>query len=101
MARVLSESDLSVHKHWVGGPSRTTSLGPALFPFSELDEGQGGGGAAGGGGGGNNDGGGSGYWDSNHGNDRTDEYYRTMIEANPGNPLFLSNYARYLKEVRE
>ncbi|XP_061344536.1 uncharacterized protein LOC133290472 [Gastrolobium bilobum] len=95
--------------------SRTASFGSALFSLSELDEGEGGvglrddgfmrvlvegGGGDGGGGWDNNDGGRSGFWDSNHGNDSTDVYYRTMIEANPGNPLFLSNYARYLKEVR-
>lgn len=30
----------------------------------------------------------------------TDLYYNLMIEADPGNPLLLSNYARYLKEVQ-
>ncbi|KAK8545197.1 hypothetical protein V6N13_066491 [Hibiscus sabdariffa] len=57
--------------------------------------------------GGGADGGGSGTgdnewssWDSNNGNDGTDLYYRKMIEANPGNSLLLSNYARFLKEVR-
>ncbi|KAF8365213.1 hypothetical protein HHK36_032775 [Tetracentron sinense] len=30
----------------------------------------------------------------------TDFYYQTMIEANPGNSLFLGNYAKFLKEVR-
>ncbi|XP_022755139.1 uncharacterized protein LOC111303273 [Durio zibethinus] len=29
-----------------------------------------------------------------------DLYYQKMIEANPGNSLLLSNYARFLKEVR-
>lgn len=29
----------------------------------------------------------------------TDAYYRKMIEANPGNALLLSNYAKFLKEV--
>jgi hypothetical protein len=46
-----------------------------------------------------NDGGISRFGDSNHGNDSTDLYYHTTIEANPENPLFLSNYAKYLKEV--
>ncbi|KAK7330098.1 hypothetical protein VNO77_24284 [Canavalia gladiata] len=129
ITRALSETDLSVRpkrkplsRHVfdedeeqslagaVGARSRTTSFGSALFSFSELDEGEDSGAKArvlveGGGGGGdggwdNNDGGGSGFWDSNHGNDSSDMYYRTMIEANPGNPLLLSNYARYLKEVR-
>lgn len=97
----------------IGARSRTASFGAALLSFSELEEDEGGVGVRdgelkrvlveGGGGGGwdNNDGGGSGFWDSNHGNDGTDLYYRAMIEANPGNPLFLSNYARYLKEVRQ
>ncbi|KAK2396267.1 Tetratricopeptide repeat (TPR) superfamily protein [Trifolium repens] len=48
-----------------------------------------------------NDGGISRFGDSNHGNDSTDLYYHTTIEANPENPLFLSNYAKYLKEVRK
>ncbi|KAG5113233.1 hypothetical protein JHK82_036502 [Glycine max] len=92
MTRALSETDLSAR-------SKTASFGSALFSFTESDEGDG---VGGGGGDGwdNGDGGGSGFWDSNNGNDSTDLYYRTMIEANPGNPLFLGNYARYLKEVR-
>lgn len=42
-----------------------------------------------------------GPYDSNHGygHDCTDAYYQKMIEANPGNPLLLSNYAKFLKEV--
>lgn len=137
MTRALSETDLTAapkrkppshglfdedegKASTLAARSRTTSLGPALFSFSELEEGvsgigvrdegllasrvlvEGGGGGGGGRGGGwdRSDGGGSGFWDKNHGSDSTDLYYRTMIEANPGNPLFLSNYARYLKEVR-
>ena len=41
----------------------------------------------------------TGYGDSNNGNGGLDSYYQTMIEANPGNPLLLCNYARFLKEV--
>ncbi|KAK6236194.1 hypothetical protein QUC31_019951 [Theobroma cacao] len=59
--------------------------------------GGGGGGGGGGSAGGNNE---WGYSDSNSGNDSTDLYYQKMIEANPGNSLLLSNYARFLKEVR-
>lgn len=33
--------------------------------------------------------------------DSTDVHYRKMIEANPGNGIFLSNYAKFLKEVRK
>lgn len=98
MTRALSETDLPAR-------SKTTSFGSALFSFSESDECESasveGGGSGGGGGWDNSGGGGSGFWNSNNGNDSTDLYYRTMIEANPGNPLFLGNYARYLKEVRE
>ncbi|KAK8551200.1 hypothetical protein V6N13_119682 [Hibiscus sabdariffa] len=32
--------------------------------------------------------------------DSTDVYYQKMIEANPGNPLLLGNYAKFLKEIR-
>ncbi|CAM8914574.1 hypothetical protein QQ045_031967 [Rhodiola kirilowii] len=39
-------------------------------------------------------------WDPDHGSDATDAYYQSMILANPGNSLLLSNYAKYLKEVR-
>jgi len=29
-----------------------------------------------------------------------DMYYQIMLEANPGNPLLLSNYAKFLHEVQ-
>ncbi|MFQ6639046.1 hypothetical protein Gotur_016468 [Gossypium turneri] len=41
-------------------------------------------------------GGGSGLFET----DSTNVYYQKMIEANPGNPLFLGNYAKFLKEIR-
>ena len=40
------------------------------------------------------------YEENNHGKDRTDAYYRSMIEANPNNALLLGNYAKFLKEVK-
>ncbi|GMI91854.1 hypothetical protein like AT1G80130 [Hibiscus trionum] len=43
-------------------------------------------------------GGGSGPFESD--TDGTDVYYQKMIEANPGNPLLLGNYAKFLKEIR-
>lgn len=58
------------------------------------------GGSGGNGGSDGRDDGNSGFWDSNHGNDSTEIYYQKMIEANPGNSLLLSNYAKFLKEVR-
>lgn len=59
-----------------------------------------GGGGGGGGGSDGGDDGSSGFWDSNNGNHSTDLFYQKMIEANPGNPLLLSNYAKFLKDVR-
>ncbi|KVH93824.1 uncharacterized protein LOC112516906 [Cynara cardunculus var. scolymus] len=59
-------------------------------------------GAGGGGGGGGGEGkisGGGGHSNHHH-EDGTDLYYQTMIEANPANSMLLSNYAKYLKEVR-
>lgn len=34
-----------------------------------------------------------------HGFQSTDEYYQKIIQDNPHNPLFLGNYAKFLKEV--
>ncbi|KAL5758266.1 hypothetical protein ACOSP7_020877 [Xanthoceras sorbifolium] len=62
-----------------------------------------GGGGGGSGDGGGDGGGGSGFFDSNnnnHGSNSTEVYYQKMIEANPGNPLLLGNYAKFLKEVK-
>lgn len=58
-------------------------------------------GGCGGGSYGGDDDGNWGCWDSNNENDSMDAYYRKMIEANPGDALVLSNYARFLKEVQE
>lgn len=64
-------------------------------PEKEAEEGcLGGGGGRGGGWGGG--GGGS---DGREPIESTDAYYGMMIQANPGNPLFLANYAKFLKEV--
>lgn len=59
----------------------------------------GGGGDGSGGGGGGSGGGDYERWDSNHGSGSMDEYYQSMIEANPGNSMILGNYAKFLKEV--
>ncbi|CAA0827370.1 Tetratricopeptide repeat (TPR)-like superfamily protein [Striga hermonthica] len=56
------------------------------------------GGMCGGGGGG---GGGRGSRSGpERGPEDTDMYYEMMIQANPGNPLLLANYAKFLKEVK-
>ncbi|KAK4762975.1 hypothetical protein SAY86_008743 [Trapa natans] len=57
----------------------------------------------GGGGSDGGDGGSGGFgdeWEKDKRNESTDAYYRRMIDSNPGNPLLLSNYAKYLKELR-
>ncbi|KAK8292702.1 hypothetical protein V6Z11_D06G137000 [Gossypium hirsutum] len=60
-------------------------------------EGNGGGKICGGGSGGGVGGVGSGFFES----DSIDVYYQMMVEANPGNPLLLGNYAKFLKEIRD
>ncbi|GER48431.1 tetratricopeptide repeat protein [Striga asiatica] len=55
------------------------------------------GGMRGGGGRGSDDRSGPGHL---RGPESTDAYYEMMIQANPGNPLLLGNYAKFLKEVK-
>ncbi|KAL0843378.1 hypothetical protein Bca101_016623 [Brassica carinata] len=77
------------------GLIRTSSYDGALS-WAVEDETEVGGGGGGGGkrrSGGRSDG-------DDDGEDTTDVHYRKMIEANPGNGIFLSNYAKFLKEVR-
>ncbi|KAL7134689.1 hypothetical protein ABFS83_11G043200 [Erythranthe nasuta] len=57
-----------------------------------------GGGGGGGGGSRGGSGGSGGGGDANHENGSMDVYYQEMIEANPGNSMVLSNYARFLNE---
>ncbi|CAN6848736.1 hypothetical protein Bca4012_048234 [Brassica carinata] len=78
------------------GLIRTSSYdgGLAFWALEEEAEFSGGGS----GGGGIVHGGGKGGSD---GEDSTDVHYRKMIEATPGNGMFLSNYAKFLKEVRK
>ncbi|XP_028758301.1 uncharacterized protein LOC114717345 [Neltuma alba] len=52
------------------------------------------GGCKGGGGGGEDNSMGSGGYDGER--HEVEEYYKRMVEENPGNPLFLGNYAQYL-----
>ncbi|PRQ46359.1 putative tetratricopeptide-like helical domain-containing protein [Rosa chinensis] len=90
-----------------GGVRRTMSLGLAevegcemgtrenIGLLSGLVGGGDGGGKICGGNGGGSDGGG----ESDRGSATAETHYRNMIEADPGNPLLLSNYAKFLKEV--
>lgn len=54
------------------------------------------GGRSGGGGGGYSAGSGGDHGKDKHG---VEEYYKKMVEENPGNPLFLRNYAQFLYQV--
>lgn len=80
--------------------TKTTRL-QRLFSTSSLDDGDDNGGGGGYHGGGH--GGGFGCNDdnssSNNGHDKIEAYYQKMIKANPGDPLLLGNYAKFLKEV--
>ncbi|CAL1414602.1 unnamed protein product [Linum trigynum] len=126
MTRALSETDLRklspavprrkpVNTVFVEEEEETEELGGGFFLGSNgLGEDRaadgglatllvgGGGRIGGGGGGGSSNGGGrdgnSEFWDSNY---KTEVYYETMIDANPGNSLLLGNYAKFLKEVRQ
>ncbi|KAK1298320.1 hypothetical protein QJS10_CPB14g01069 [Acorus calamus] len=60
----------------------------------------GGGGNGGGGSDGGDGDGGFGPSDSDNGNKSMDAYYQKMIKADPGNPLLLGNYSKFLKEVQ-
>ncbi|KAL2500721.1 Tetratricopeptide repeat (TPR)-like superfamily protein [Forsythia ovata] len=120
MSRAFSDTDL---KELIKIPSKPTCM-HGLFSAIEgcefgaggvgsvrtlveevVSEGGGGGSICGGGsggtpGGGDGNDGDSQYWNSNYGSGSMDMYYQNMIKANPENPLLLSNYARFLKEVR-
>ncbi|KAL7601484.1 hypothetical protein Lser_V15G23985 [Lactuca serriola] len=73
--------------------------GVLMFSTSGLYENGHGFGVIGGGGGEGKISGRGGHGNHNE-NDSTDFYYQNMIEANPGNAMLLSNYAKYLKEAR-
>ncbi|KAI3446913.1 hypothetical protein Pfo_003578 [Paulownia fortunei] len=83
---------------WVGDGDRRRVAEEVVGGVGGGGDGSGGGTGCLGGGDGYD--GGYGYWDANHGSGSMDVYYQKMIEANPGNPMVLSNYARFLKEFR-
>lgn len=95
----LPEIAVEQEEREVGFDSKSEPLDRVLLLGSALEES-----VFVGGGGGGSDGrdrdGNCGDWDSNNGNDSRDMYYQKMIEANPGNAMLLSNYARFLKEVK-
>ncbi|KAI3714824.1 hypothetical protein L6452_21784 [Arctium lappa] len=127
-SRASSEADLitsSLHNHKCKSPFRNNTncllsaiaveeetdgvesdCGVLLFSNYGLYDNEGGGFgvmvdvAGGGGGGGEGKISGGGGHGNHHEEDGTDLYYQNMIEANPGNSMLLSNYAKYLKEVQ-
>ncbi|XP_010521503.1 PREDICTED: uncharacterized protein LOC104800407 [Tarenaya hassleriana] len=75
-----------------------SGLGEKVVEEDSIEDGGSGGGGMGRDDGGGNttngrDGGGGEFFES-------EAYYRVMIEMNPGNSLFLGNYAKFLKEVK-
>lgn len=97
----LNETVLGAEGCSVLGSKMKDMSSATLFSGDGFGSGGGGGVCGGGrGGGADDEDGESGFSDSNHGNNSTDAHYQKMIEADPGNGLLLSNYARFLKEVR-
>ncbi|KAK2979123.1 hypothetical protein RJ640_021126 [Escallonia rubra] len=105
---LFGEPEKPEHKVGFGWSSRTVSLegwllGADLVESVVVETGEersvlvagGGDGCGGGGNGGDNA-----CLGSDHGSESTDEHYKKIIKANPGNGLLLGNYARFLKEVK-
>uniref|UniRef100_A0A0C9S268 TSA: Wollemia nobilis Ref_Wollemi_Transcript_21754_1291 transcribed RNA sequence n=1 Tax=Wollemia nobilis TaxID=56998 RepID=A0A0C9S268_9CONI len=80
-------------KSFTSGRKSEEGLKSVGLGFGTGGSGEGGGGGGHGGGG---DGGSSGGAADSNG---TDIYYQKMLESNPGNPLLLRNYAKFLHEV--
>ncbi|KAB2022746.1 hypothetical protein ES319_D07G232400v1 [Gossypium barbadense] len=72
-------------------------LGIGTTTDGGISGGSGGGWGGGGGGGEFNSGGKNGDGGDNH---EVEEYYKRMVEENPGNPLFLGNYAQFLYQSK-
>lgn len=99
--RALSESNLNLMLDPITADETGDWLNSRVEldrAIMETDEGSGGGNGgsriAGGGGRGN-------PWESfGADSNSTDVYYQKMLESNPGDPLLLSNYAKFLHEVQ-
>ncbi|KAH9617992.1 hypothetical protein KSS87_005807, partial [Heliosperma pusillum] len=103
---------VSETRQWDSPPLETTSPTPLqrLFSSSGLDEAvvtseeeeEVGGGGVDGGSDDGKSGGGSGFnerGNNYHGHGSMEDYYKKMIQVNPGNSLLLGNYARFLLQV--
>lgn len=96
----LSEEVKVMEALWNAGfEQERGTVGQEMYLAKGLGVGGRGGGRGGRGGG--TGGGGSGFYPAGSGGDSqgVEEYYKKMVEENPGNPLFLSNYAQFLYQV--
>ncbi|XVE53614.1 hypothetical protein DITRI_Ditri03aG0016800 [Diplodiscus trichospermus] len=78
----------------MGSPNSVKEEDLSFTPLSLGGGGDNGGGSAGGGCGA------QGFGDWGQGKPKMDEYYKNMIQTYPGETLLLTNYAKFLKEVR-
>ncbi|KAL5859989.1 hypothetical protein ACOSQ4_001285 [Xanthoceras sorbifolium] len=100
ISTVLSEDMKLLNKIWTAGAEGERGVVDQEVDLARgLDMGSGGGDSSGGGGSGGefNPAGSGGDDRDNHG---VEEYYKKMVEENPGNPLFLRNYAKLLYESK-
>ncbi|KAJ0052998.1 hypothetical protein Pint_01657 [Pistacia integerrima] len=96
---VLSEEAKAMDKLWNTSFARENEvIGQQMYLAMGLGIGGGGGGVGGGGGGGDFYAGSGGEGGDNG---RVEEHYRRMVEENPGNPLFLRNYAQFLYQSKK
>lgn len=96
----LSEEVKVMEALWNAGfEQERGTVGQEMYLAKGLGVGGRGGGRGGRGGG--TGGGGGGFYPAGSGGDSqgVEEYYKKMVEENPGNPLFLSNYAQFLYQV--
>ncbi|KAK4847500.1 hypothetical protein QYF36_002584 [Acer negundo] len=95
-SRVLSEEVKVLDKIWnVGADGESQEM----YLARGLGSGGGGGGGGGGSGGEFNPAGTGG--DDNRDNHGIEGHYKKMVLENPGNPLFLRNYARFLYQIKQ
>ncbi|KAH9785173.1 TPR REGION domain-containing protein [Citrus sinensis] len=98
----LSEEVKVMEALWnVGFEEERGTVGQEMYLAKGLGVGGRGGGRGGRGGG--TGGGGGGFYPAGSGGDSqgVEEYYKKMVEENPGNPLFLSNYAQFLYQSKQ
>lgn len=102
-SRGLSEEIKVMETLWnVGFEGERGTVGQEMYLATGLGIGGRGGGRSGRGGGGGGGRGGEFYSAGSGGDSQgVEEYYKKMVEENPGNPLFLSNYAQFLYQSKQ